>query len=98
MSDIPKYKGREEKETPFTFLIRLEDHMRVHEYTKEEMLEKVINFALTEDAYQWFRFRHSEIQTGQNLGRSLDRNSNQWAIRGSFSVNCGPGLKGGMNL
>ena len=53
---IPHYSGSMEKKTPFEFLLELEKYMSISGYTVHQMLEYVIPIALTEEAYEWYRF------------------------------------------
>ena len=55
-AEIPKYKGSQDKITPYDFLIALEKYKAVCNATNEFLVHDIIPLALHQQAYEWYRF------------------------------------------
>jgi len=53
---IPQYAGSYDTKTPYDFIIELEKYQEVVGYSQVEMIQYVIPLALTQDAYNWYRY------------------------------------------
>jgi len=55
-TDIPKYSGKLDTRTPYDFLLELEKYQNISRSTDVAMIQSVVPLALTDQAYQWYRF------------------------------------------
>jgi hypothetical protein len=58
-AEIPHYKGAEESQTPYDFLIDLDKYKAISRSTDEFMINEIAPLALQGKAFHWYRFEAS---------------------------------------
>lgn len=58
-AEIPRYKGAEETQTPYDFIIDLDKYKAISRSSDEFMIKEIAPLALQGQAFNWYRFESS---------------------------------------